>query len=71
MELEFNLSTDQEFIELIKLLKVLRLAESGGQAKGFVEDGLVKLNNQPEWRKRAKLRKGDMVEYDGNLIKIL
>mgnify|MGYP000887713931 FL=1 len=48
MELEFNLSADQEFIELIKLLKVLKLAESGGQAKGFVEDGMVKLNNQPE-----------------------
>lgn len=59
-----------EFIELIKLLKLLRIAESGGQAKMMVEDGEVKLNGNPESRKRAKLRPGDLVEIFGKEIAI-
>lgn len=62
---EFYLKPDEEFIELIKLLKVLRISESGGQAKLMVEDGLVKRNGQPEFRKRAKLRNGDCIEIMG------
>jgi ribosome-associated protein len=51
-----------EYIELIKLLKLVRIAESGGQAKLFVENGEVKLNKEIELRKRAKLRRNDVVE---------
>jgi ribosome-associated protein len=57
-----------EFIELIQLLKVLGIAETGGHAKIIVEDGLVKLNGEVELRKRAKLRSGDKVEVDGKVI---
>lgn len=57
-----------EFIELIQLLKAMNLAESGGQAKAFVEEGLVKLNGQTETRKRAKLRPGDRVEFQKTTI---
>ena len=59
-----------EFIELIKLLKLIRIAQSGGQAKLMVEDGEVKLNGQPESRKRAKLRAGDEIEVLGRIIRI-
>lgn len=52
----------EEYIELIKLLKVMRVSESGGQAKLMVEDGIVYLNGVQESRKRAKLRSGDVVE---------
>ncbi|MGD9931707.1 MAG: RNA-binding S4 domain-containing protein [Mangrovibacterium sp.] len=64
--IEFELQT--EYIELIKLLKLLRLVESGGQAKLFVEDGLVKLNGEVEYRKRAKIRKGDKLIFDEHVI---
>lgn len=57
-----------EFIELIQLLKVLGIAETGGHAKIIVEDGLVKVNGNVEDRKRAKLRIGDKVEVDGQTI---
>lgn len=57
-----------EYIELIQLLKVLGIAETGGQAKGIVEEGHVKLNGLPEDRKRAKLRPGDKVEVGDILI---
>lgn len=66
--IEFELKT--EYIELIKLLKLLRLVESGGMAKIVVEDGLVSLNGETEYRKRAKLRKGDQVEFEGQTIVI-
>lgn len=65
---EFELKT--EYIELIKLLKLLRWVESGGMAKMVVEDGLVMLNGETEFRKRAKLRKGDVVEFEGQVVLI-
>jgi len=65
----FNLN-GAEYIELIKLLKLLHIAESGGHAKIMVEDGDVKLNGEVELRKRAKLRPGDLVETSGKQISI-
>ncbi len=65
----FNLN-GAEYIELIKLLKLLHFAESGGHAKIMVEDGEVKLNGEVEFRKRAKLRPGDLVETSGKQITI-
>lgn len=57
-----------EYIELIRLLKALKLVQTGGHAKIVVENGEVKLNGETEFRKRAKLRAGDKVEYDGQEI---
>ena len=65
----FNLE-GAEFIELIKLLKLLHLAQSGGHAKIMVEEGEVKLNGEVEFRKRAKLRAGDVVETSEKQITI-
>jgi ribosome-associated protein len=65
----FNLK-GAEFIELIKLLKLLNIAQSGGHAKIMVEDGEVKLNGEVEFRKRAKLRAGDVVETSEKKITI-
>lgn len=59
-----------EYIELIQLLKAMNLAESGGQAKAIVEEGLVKLNGQVEFRKRTKLRPGDRVEFQNMIINL-
>ena len=59
-----------EYIELIKMLKLLRIASSGGEAKMMVDNGEVKLNGNPESRKRAKLRIGDVVEIFGKRITI-
>lgn len=60
MTREFTLTS--EYIELIKLLKLMGIAETGGHAKILVEEGEVMLNGQQEFRKRAKLRPGDVVE---------
>ncbi len=66
---EFKLTT--EFIELVKLLKLLRIAQTGGHAKIIVEEGEVIRNGEPEFRKRAKLIKGDVIEVMGETITIV
>lgn len=65
---EFILNS--EYIELVKLLKHLGIAETGGHAKMMVESGQVLLNGKPEFRKRAKLRANDEVEAIGIKIRI-
>lgn len=61
----------EEYIELIKLLKIMRVCESGGQAKLMVEDGLVYRNGEVEFRKRAKLRTGDVIEVMDETINVI
>ena len=70
-ETTFELRPNDEYIELIKLLKLKQIAQSGGHAKILVEDGLVKVNGKIELRKRNKLRSGDVIEIDEFRIKIL
>jgi ribosome-associated protein len=67
-ESTFKLTGD--YIELIKLLKLLRLAESGSHAQFLVKEGLVKVNHKIESRKRAKLRSGDEIEVNGIRLRI-
>lgn len=57
-----------EFIPLIQLLKVTRIAQSGGEAQTFVVQNIVKVNGQIETRKRAKIRHGDIVSCLGKEI---
>jgi ribosome-associated protein len=61
---------EDEYIELIKLLKVTGLCSSGGMAKVITSEGLVKVDGVVELRKRCKLRKGQTVELQGNLIEL-
>jgi ribosome-associated protein len=67
-KLEFSLT--QDYIELMKLLKLLGLVETGGHAKIVIEEGLVKYNNEIEFRKRKKLYKGDVIEFNNQEINI-
>ncbi len=69
--IEFELREDSEFIELIKLLKAVNLVYSGAEAKQMVDVGEVKLNGSVEHRKRAKVRKNDIVEFMDHQIKVL
>lgn len=66
----FTLTADNEFITLDKLLKVMRMVGSGGEAHAVIEEGLVKVNGAVESQKRKKMRVGDTAEFDGQLIEI-
>ncbi len=67
---EINFELTGEYIELIQLLKATRIAQSGAEAKIFVEEGLVMLNGALESRKRAKVRIGDKVLVEGVTITV-
>ncbi|MES2636490.1 MAG: RNA-binding S4 domain-containing protein [Pseudomonadota bacterium] len=51
-----------EFIALCDLLKTTGIADSGGQGKAFVADGIVMVDGIVELRKTAKIRAGQIVE---------
>jgi ribosome-associated protein len=69
MKHEFELQS--EYIELIKLIKLLGIAETGGQAKMMVDNGEIIRNGRPEYRKRAKIISGDELQFpNGDRIKI-
>ena len=59
------------FIELCDLLKVVNLCESGGAAKHVIAEGAVKVDGNQELRKRAKIKAGQVVQYDGQQIQVL
>lgn len=69
-EIEFELK-DQEYIQLNNLLKFLDLVNSGGEAKMRIQEEEVIVDGVVELRVRNKLRKGAVVEFDGNKITIV
>ncbi|HKG08038.1 MAG TPA: RNA-binding S4 domain-containing protein [Pedobacter sp.] len=60
-----------EFIPLIQLLKATALVQSGGEAQTVVEDGLVKYNGKIDYRKRLKVRVGDVIDFMGQKITVI
>ena len=60
-----------EFIALCDLLKTAGIADSGGQGKAFVAEGIVRVDGEIELRKTAKIRKGQVVECFNNQITIV
>ena len=67
--IEFEL--EGEFIPLIQLLKATNLVQTGGEAQIVVTEGLVKYNGKVDYRKRLKVKKGDVVEYEGKKIVVV
>lgn len=59
-----------DFIKLGQALKAAGLVESGVEAKIVIQDGLVKVNGSVELQRGKKLFSGDIVEFDGEQIRI-
>ncbi|MHB1177037.1 MAG: RNA-binding S4 domain-containing protein [Daejeonella sp.] len=55
---------------LIQLIKATRLVQSGGEAQVVVSDGLVKCNGEVDRRKRLKVKRGDVIEFNGTKINV-
>lgn len=66
----FKLSENNEFITLDKLLKILRLVGSGGEAHLVISEGMVNVNGEVELQKRKKMRVGDIAEFNGETIEV-
>jgi ribosome-associated protein len=71
MTTKFSLRETDDYIQLIQLLKAVGIAESGAIAQEMVAYGEVKVNGETDYRKRAKLRKGDYVEIWEERIEII
>ena len=60
-----------DYIPMIQLLKATNLVETGGEAQIVVAEGEVKYNGEIDYRKRLKVKKGDLVEFRGTKIKVI
>ena len=61
----------EDYIKLGQALKAAGLVENGVDAKFVIQDGLVKVNGSIETQRGKKLFAGDIVEFDGESIKIV
>ncbi len=66
---DFKLRGD--YITLGQLLKAENLVEDGAMAKQVIKEGLAKVNGEVDTRRGKKLYPGDVVEFEGNEIKIV
>jgi ribosome-associated protein len=60
-----------EYIELCNLLKLAGIANSGGQGKLMVSDGIVRVDGVVESRRTAKIRAGQVVECLGETVQVI
>ncbi len=67
MTKEFELN-GSDYIELNKLLKLLRMVNSGAEANIRIENGDIQVNGVVETRKRNKLRAGDKITFDEKTV---
>ncbi len=59
-----------DYIKLGQALKASGLADSGVDAKIAIQDGLVRVNGEICTMRGKKLVDGDMVEFNGEKVKI-
>ena len=67
--IEFKITGD--YIPLIQLLKAANLVHTGGEAQIVVTEGEVKYNGQVDYRKRLKVKPGDVIEFRNNKIMVI
>ncbi|WP_019137419.1 RNA-binding S4 domain-containing protein [Cellulomonas massiliensis] len=56
--------TDRDPIRLGQFLKLVDVADTGGEARALLEDGAVRVNGEDEQRRGRQLRPGDEVAVD-------
>ncbi|MCD4781690.1 MAG: RNA-binding S4 domain-containing protein [Candidatus Omnitrophica bacterium] len=69
MDQKFKVKGD--YIELTKLLKVTGLCGTGGHAKMVIENRLITVDGEVEIRKGRKIRKGMIVQYANDIVKVI
>ena len=60
-----------DMIRLGQLLKLADLVDTGGEGKELIADGEVRVNGEVETRRGRQLRHGDVVELDGERIRVV
>ncbi|MBQ6731152.1 MAG: S4 domain-containing protein YaaA [Bacilli bacterium] len=65
-----KLRKDEEYITLGVLLKIAGIIDTGGQAKYFLSENVVLVNDEEDNRRGRKLYHGDRVQVQGQLFLI-
>lgn len=65
-----DIHIESEFIKLEQFLKLIDLVSSGGEAKLFIIDNDILVNNILEKRRGRKLYKDDQILIDDQIYKI-
>ena len=60
-----RISINTEYIKLDQFMKWADMVPTGTEAKIFINDGSVKVNGEVETRRGKKLRKNDIIEFNG------
>lgn len=60
-----------EFITLGQLLKLAQIIQNGGQAKSYLAENEVLVNEESDQRRGRKLRPGDEIVASGIRVKIV
>lgn len=66
-----KIKIETEFIKLDAFLKWAAVASSGSEAKLYIQDGLVKVNNEICTQRGKKLRIGDVVNFEDSDFEII
>ncbi len=66
-----ELKLDREHVQLNNLLKLTGLAGSGGAGKALVAAGSVTVDGNPESRKPAKIKVGQVVSCGETEIRVV
>ncbi|MEW9122908.1 MAG: RNA-binding S4 domain-containing protein [Thermotaleaceae bacterium] len=65
-----KIKIQDENIKLDQLLKLADLVQSGGHAKILIQDGLVKVNGVVEYQRGKKIKAGDQISVEGEVITV-
>lgn len=66
-----EIKINTEFIKLDSFLKWCGAADLGSYAKMFILDGEVSVNGEVCLQRGKKLRVGDIVEFQGEIYKLI
>lgn len=66
-----KINIKDEFIKLDQLLKFASIAGTGGESKFLIKSEMVKVNGEVVTERGRKIRKGDIVEVEGESEKYI
>lgn len=66
-----EIAIDGDMIRLGQLLKLSDMADSGGEARELLREGVVTVNGEPEMRRGRQLHRGDVVALGDQAAKVV
>ena len=66
-----DISINTDYITLGQFLKLADVISTGGEAKVFLQNNEVVINDEIDCRRGRKLREGDIVEVLGKTFRII